>query len=115
MQTLIQVVCSDRKSLRDVIAHDEKLAKYNFYVEAKQKSGRSPGWAKLHSNSPNVRGAINISWQSRVNILNCRVITKGTGKPANIIGDFIKYLLTRFGRKIESIIVVPRKRFLFVN
>jgi len=74
-----------RKSLRDVIAHDEKLWKYNFYVEAKQKPGRSPGWAKIHSVNPNVRGAINISWQSRVKILTCRVITKGTGKPAMII------------------------------
>ncbi|MGB5288263.1 MAG: hypothetical protein WBQ32_07870 [Ignavibacteriaceae bacterium] len=108
MQTLIQVVCSEKKSLRDVIAHDEKLAKYNFYIEAKQKPGRSPGWAKIHSINPDVRGAINISWQGRVKILTCRVITKGTGKPAAIIGDFIKYLLSRFSKKIESIIVVPR-------
>jgi len=108
MQTLIQVVCSERKSLRDVIAHDEKLKKFKFYVEAKQKLGRSPGWAKIHSVDPNVRGAINISWQGRVNILTCRVITKGTGKPATIIGDFLKYLLTRFSKKIESIIIVPR-------
>jgi len=49
MQTLIQVVCSEKKSLRDVIAHDEKLWKHNFYIEAKQKPGRSPGWAKIHS------------------------------------------------------------------
>ncbi|HSW53615.1 MAG TPA: hypothetical protein VLH59_00880 [Ignavibacteriaceae bacterium] len=108
MQTLIQVVCSERKSLRDVIAHDEKLWKYNFYVEAKQKPGRSPGWAKIHSVNPSIRGAINISWQSRVKILTCRVITKGTGKPATIIGDFLKYLLARFSRSIESIIIVPR-------
>ena len=108
MQTLIQVVSSEKKSLRDVIAHDEKLWKYNFYIEAKQKPGRSPGWAKIHSLNPDVRGAINISWQGRVNILTCRVITKGTGKPANIIGDFMRYLLTRFARKIESVIIVPR-------
>ena len=108
MQTLIQVVCSEKKSLRNVIAHDDKLEKFNFYIEAKRKSGRSPGWAKIHSIDPHIRGAININWQGRVNILNCRVITKGTGKPANIIGDFIRYLLTRFARKIESIIVVPR-------
>jgi len=108
MQTLVQVVCSEKKSLRDVIAHDEKLWKYNFYVEAKQKPGRSPGWAKIHSINSNIRGAINISWQSRVNILTCRVITKGTGKPATIIGDFVKYLLTRFSKKIESVIIVPR-------
>jgi hypothetical protein len=108
MQTLIQVVCSERKSLRDVIAHDERLKKYKFYVEAKQKPGRSPGWAKIHSKDAKVRGAINITWQSRVNILNCRVITKGTGKPANIIGDFTKYLLARFSKKIQSVIIVPR-------
>jgi hypothetical protein len=108
MQTLIQVVCSERKSLRDVIAHDEKLKKFKFYVEAQQKLGRSPGWAKIHSTDAKVRGAINITWQSRVNILNCRVITKGTGKPANIIGDFIKYLLSRFSKKIQSVIIVPR-------
>lgn len=108
MQTLIQVVCSERKSLRDLIAHDERLNKYNFYVEAKQKPGRSPGWAKIHSKDVKVRGAINITWQSRVNILNCRVITKGTGKPANIIGDFTKYLLARFSKKIQSVIIVPR-------
>lgn len=108
MQTLIQVVCSEKKSLRDVIAHDERLNKFNFCVEAKQKPGRSPGWAKIHSKDANVRGAINITWQSRVNILNCRVITKGTGKPANIIGDFTKYLLARFSKKIQSVIIVPR-------
>jgi len=108
MQTLIQVVCSERKSLRDAIANDDKLVMYNFYVEAKQKPGRSPGWAKIHSTDSDVRGAINISWQARVKILTCRVITKGTGKPAAIIGDFIKYLLSRFSKKIESIIVVPR-------
>jgi len=108
MQTLIQVVCSEKKSLRDVIAHDEKLWKYNFFIEAKQKPGRSPGWAKIHSLDSDVRGVINLSWQGRINILNCRVITKGTGKPANIIGDFIRYLLTRFPRKIESVIIVPR-------
>ena len=108
MQTLIQVVCSERRSMRDIIAHDERLWKYNFYIEAKQKPGRSPGWAKVHSLNPEVRGVINISWQSRVKILTCRVITKGTGKPAIIIGDFIKYLLGRFSRSIESIIVLPR-------
>ena len=108
MQTLIQVVCSEKKSMRDLIAHDERLEKFNFYVEAKRKPGRSPGWTKIHSIDPHIRGAININWQGRVNILNCRVITKGTGKPANIIGDFIRYLLTRFGRKIESVIIVPR-------
>jgi hypothetical protein len=108
MQTLIQVVCSEKKSLRDVIAHDEKLKKFKFYVEAKQKPGRSPGWAKIHSTDTSVRGAINITWQSRVNILNCRVITKGTGKPANIIGDFTRYLLSRFAKKIQSVIIVPR-------
>lgn len=85
MQTLIQVVCSEKKSLRDVIAHDERLKKFNFYVEAKQKPGRSPGWAKIHS-----------------------VDSKGTGKPANIIGDFTKYLLSRFSKKIQSVIIVPR-------
>lgn len=108
MQTLIQVVCSERKSLRDAIANDEKLRKYNFYIEAKQKPGRSPGWTKLHSINPEVRGAINITWQGRVKILTCRVITKGTGKPATIIGDFVKYLLSRFARRVESIIIVPR-------
>jgi hypothetical protein len=108
MQTLIQVVCSEKKSLREIIAQDEKMWKYNFYIDAKQKPGRSPGWAKLHSLDPSVRGAINISWQSKVKILTCRVITKGTGKPAIIIGDFIKYLLGRFSRSIESIIIVPR-------
>jgi len=108
MQTLIQEVCSEKKFLRDVIAHDEKLSRFNFYIEAKQKPGRSPGWAKIHSLNPEVRGAINLSWQGKINILNCRVITKGTGKPAIIIGDFIRYLLTRFARKIESVIIVPR-------
>jgi hypothetical protein len=108
MQTLIQVVCSERKSLREIIAHDEKLKKYKLHIEAMQKPGRSPGWAKIHSADTKVKGAINITWQSRVKILTCRVITKGTGKPAAIIGDFMKYLLGRFARSIESIIVVPR-------
>ena len=54
MQTLIQVVCSEKKSLRDVIAHDDKLEKFNFYVEAKRKPGRSPGWTKIHSIDPHI-------------------------------------------------------------
>lgn len=108
MQTLIQVVCSGSGSLRDAVANDEKLEKFNLYVEEKRKPGRSPGWTKLHSLNPTTKGAINLHWQGDVKILTCRVVTRGRGKPAPIIGDFVRYLLSRYSRRVESIIVVPR-------
>jgi hypothetical protein len=41
-------------------------------------------------------------------VLLCRVVTRGSGKPNLIIGDFVDYLLRRFARRIEAINIIPR-------
>ena len=109
MQILIQVFLkSHQKSLRDVIVNDKKLEVFNLKVSAQKKTGRPHGWAKLHSNTKGIHGALNIQWEPAMRMLTCRVVTKGDGKPDFIIADFIEYLLTRHQKKIESISILPR-------
>ena len=81
MQTLVQVVCSKGKSLRDVITNDAKLYKFGLEIYKKQQPGRQHGWAKIKSNEPDRQGALNIEWDSDTNILLCRVINRGAGDP----------------------------------
>lgn len=108
MQTLVQVICSKGKSLRDFIVNDPKIELHDLQVGLQKKPGRSRGWAKIYSTQPDRRGVLNITWNSSVNILLCRVITKGEAKPHLIIGDFVDYLLHRCRRRIETINIVPR-------
>lgn len=107
MQTLVQVVCTPGRSLRDAIAHDPRLATRALEIVAERKAGRSPGWTKLRSIAPGRRGTINLQWNAPTRVLSCRVVNKGTGKPNRIIGDFVDYLLRRHRRRIRVISVFP--------
>ncbi|MDT5293505.1 MAG: hypothetical protein QOJ76_385 [Acidobacteriota bacterium] len=108
MQILIQVISSGKQSLRDAIINDPKLDGYNLKVSEYMRPHRSHGWSKLHSTLPDRHGAINIQWDGASMILLCRVVTRGSGKPNLIIGDFVDYLLARFKRRIQAVNILPR-------
>jgi hypothetical protein len=106
MQTLIDVHCSRGPSLRERIAKDVRLEKFALYVVKEQKPGRSPGWLKIRSLVPDRRGAINIQWDT-TGVLRCRVVNRGPGRPDEITGDFITYLLARHRKRVRVVNVVP--------
>ena len=108
MQLVIQVISSQSHSLRNRIVNDKKLKDYDLYVVEKKKVGRPHGWAKLHSVAENRDGAINIKWSGRAKMLLCRIVTKGSGRPDRITGDFVYYLLSRYRKAIVAINIVPR-------
>ncbi len=108
MQTLVQVFSSHRRSLRDLIVNDRRLTKFQLAVVTEKKPGRPHGWAKLHSTDQEGFGAINLEWHQATKMLICRVITKGSGRPNIIIGDFIDYLLACHRTKIGTITIIPR-------
>jgi hypothetical protein len=109
MQVLVQVVCRRGRSLRDAIARNAKLQDYNLEVTEQKRQGRSPGWTKVRSTVSDRRGAINLEWDADTNILICRVVTRGRGKPNLIIGDFMGFLLCEFIARIKVISIIPRK------
>jgi hypothetical protein len=102
MEVLIRIVCKGNSSLREKIVSDKKLKNYNLEVSSHKTAGRNPGWAKIHSTEHN--GAININWYARANTLVCRIVTKGSNKPDNIISDFMAYLIVRHRKRIKAII-----------
>ena len=108
MQTLVQVICSKGKSLRDSIVNDPKLSAFGLAVSKKQQPGRPHGWAKVHSTEAGRRGALNLEWDGDTSILLCRVINRGAGRPNLIVGDFVDYILQRFRRRIEAVTIIPR-------
>lgn len=104
MQTVIQAVVSGRGSLRDQIVKDARgLESCNLFVERERTPGRSRGWAKLKNDT--YPGAINVFWDGTANVLVCRVVNKGRGKPGDIVGDFVAYLLSRQRRRVRQISV----------
>ena len=107
MQTLIQVFCAGKGSLREAIAKDAKIEKYDLTVSEIKSHGRSSGWSKIHSTVGSY-GAINIEWDANTNMLSCRVITRKGGNPSSIISEFIYYLLSRHKKRVQSINIVPR-------
>jgi hypothetical protein len=109
MQTLIDVHCSKGSSLREGIAKDSKLEEYSLFLVKEQKPGRSPGWLKLRSVAQGRSGAINVQWDS-VGVLRCRVVNRGPGRPDQIVGDFVAYLLARHRKRLRAINVMPRMR-----
>ena len=108
MQMLVQVVCTKGPSLREAIGNDRRLEKFGLTLTAHHRPGRPHGWAKVHSIRDDRHGAINIEWDANTNILLCRVVTRGSGRPNLIIGDFVDYLLRRFPRRISAINIIPR-------
>ncbi|MES2124943.1 MAG: hypothetical protein V4503_09700 [Gemmatimonadota bacterium] len=108
MQTLVQVICTRGRSLRDAIVNDPRLAAYQLDVAAKLRPGRSQGWAKLHSTIRNRRGALNLEWDGDTAILLCRVVNRGAARPHLILGDFVEYLFHRHRKRIEAVNIIPR-------
>lgn len=107
MQTLIQVFCVGKGSLREVIAKDANIEKYDLTVSETKSHGRSSGWSKIHSTVGSY-GAINIEWDANTNMLSCRVINRKGGNPGEIISYFIGYLLLKHKRRVQMINILPR-------
>jgi hypothetical protein len=107
MQSVIQATCYRGGSLREAIANDPCLEKYQLAVSRQKISGRNPGWAKVHSTVPQVHGAINLEWDTATKTLMVRIVTKGKSTPDRITGDFIAYLVRRHRRRIRSILLLP--------
>jgi len=107
MQSVIQVTCYRGGSLREALANDRRLEKYNLAVSRQKTPGRSPGWAKLHSTDPDIPGAINLEWDPATKTLMARIVTKGKCTPDRITGDFIAYLIRRHRKRIRSILILP--------
>lgn len=105
MQTVVQVLSNQPRSLRDVVGDDKRLPDYGFEVVREKKPGRRPGWTKLKSTAPTRRGSMNVQWHAQSRLLICRVINRGKGRPSLIVGDFVDYLLDRHARKVRSITV----------
>lgn len=108
MQTLVQVVCTKGKSLRDAITNDPKLSNFGLANHKKHQPGRQHGWAKIHSTAAGRRGAMNIEWDADTGILICRVVNRGAGRPNRVLGDFVDYLFKRHRRRIEAVNIIPR-------
>jgi len=107
MQTVIQIFSSGRTSLRERIGNDRRLARWRLRVIRKQKQGRKPGWAKIASTEPDIRGTINVVWDGSARILTCRVVSKMGNTPGDLIGDFMAYLIERHRRKIRTVNLFP--------
>src|SRR5215471_16490676 len=107
MQTIVQVVCARGKSLRDSIVNDSHITDFDLAVYSKLKPGRKRGWAKVRSTAPNRRGALNIEWDGDANILLCRLINRGAGRPNLVLGDFVCYLFQRHHRRIKAVNIIP--------
>lgn len=105
MQTLIQVVCTKGKSVRDAIANDPRLERNGLKLIKERQPGRSPGWTKIKGVQANRRGSMNIQWNGSTSILVCRVVNRGAGKPNLLVGDFIDFLLARHHRRVRHITI----------
>jgi hypothetical protein len=108
MQTLVQIICSKGESLRDSIVNDARLREFNFKTRQKRKPGRPRGWAKIGSTESDRYGALNIEWDSNSRILSCRVVNRGSGRPAQVLGDFVAYIFERHRKRIRAVSIIPR-------
>jgi hypothetical protein len=102
MQTLVHVLCSRGRSLRESIANDLKRQPHDLRVIREKQPGRAPGWMKLES-SVMARGVLNVEWDPSSAVLSARVITRGN-TPSPIVGDFINYVLSRHRRRVKAIV-----------
>lgn len=108
MQTIIVAHCSPGQSLRELIAKDSRLERHALEVVREQQAGRSPGWLKLRSTNRERRGAINVRWDRHAVLLQCRIVSRGGGRPNLVLGDFLDYLIARFPRRIRFITISIR-------
>lgn len=106
MQTLIQIFCKGiNTSLRQKIATDKLLEEHGFFVEKHKDNSRAKGWLKLKSKAYN--GSLNIEWNPDTKMLSTRIINKGSGKPDDVAGDFISYILKRHYKIVKCINILP--------
>lgn len=107
MQTLIQVFCKGNSgSIRKKIQNDENnLDDYYLQVVNKKNYYRADGWLKLKAKG-GINGTLNIKWDSKINVLETRVVNRGQGKPDEIIGQFVSYIFGRYSRNIKAIHIV---------
>jgi hypothetical protein len=103
MQILIHALCTKGESLREAIANDQRLVQHQLEMVREKQPGRAPGWMKVRS-AGETPGVLNIEWHPQSSVLSARVITRGSGKPSPIVGDFVNYLLRRHGRRVRTII-----------
>ncbi|MGQ0538138.1 MAG: hypothetical protein ACT4R6_04260 [Gemmatimonadaceae bacterium] len=108
MQTLVEVYCTRGKSLREAIAGHGRLAKHGLTTLREHQPGRAPGWAKLRGTLPDRRGTLNLEWDASGNVLRCRVVNRGRGRPNLLIGDFVEFLMARFRARVRLILIVPQ-------
>ncbi len=104
MQTVIEVVCRGRKSLREEIKDDRRLNEYGLEVVECKRSGRNPGWTKLRS-TVGASGAINIEWRESSRTLTCRVVRRNRASSDNVVGDFVRYVLARYRKRIVAVLI----------
>jgi hypothetical protein len=109
MQTIVHVICSKGPSLRESIVKDQKLEEFGLAVSQRLNPNRKNGWAKIHSTLPDHRGALNLKWNADARTLLCRVVNKGKGRPEQVLGDFVAYLLHRQLKRITAVNIVPPK------
>ncbi len=103
MQTAIQVICNQHKSLRALISRQEdKLEQHDLKLVSEKRQQRNPGWMKIRSSDGNC-GSINASWDQTTRTLTCRVVNRGRGKPSAIIGQFVTFLLAHHKVRIRQI------------
>jgi hypothetical protein len=81
-----------------------KLGDFNLVVVKEQKPGGL--WLAQVKHSGR-HGAINIQWDP-AGVLRCRVVNRGSGKPNDIAGDFVAYLLARHRRRLRAVNIMPR-------
>jgi hypothetical protein len=106
MQTIVQVVCSKGShSLRDKIVNDPQLSEFGLSAGKKQQAGRRPGWAKIHNLEGD--GTLNIVWHADTSILTGRIVNRLSGRPAAILGNFVRYLFHHHRRQIRAVNIVP--------
>jgi hypothetical protein len=108
MQTVIDVVCTKGRSLREAVADDRRLKRYELAVLNEKRPGRNPGWAKIRSTDPGCHGTINLEWDSSTRTLKCRVVNRRGGKPGDVVSKFVHYLLDRFGRRIRLLLILGK-------
>lgn len=107
MQTVVQVVCTRGRSLREQIADSRKLESHSLELVKQKQVGRSPGWLKVRSTNPERRGALNIEWNKSTAVLTCRVVSRGARRPHLIIGDFLDYLFRYHAGRLRFVTVIP--------
>jgi hypothetical protein len=86
-------------------AHNDESNGYSPTPKRTPHKRDARTWLTLHSTYSH--GAIKIEWIDSSRTLLCRAITKRKGQPQDIVGDFVRYVMARFRRRVEAITIVP--------